>query len=369
VLLAHHHDVFAGAEMCLDELIWGIRSRRPDLDLHVIVAREGELCARYPGDGVTVHVIPNERWADFTAYGTRRRVATQVRNARATMQMAVLLRRLRPVAALTNTLTIPALAMAARAAGVRHVWLIHELGDGLHFMDGYSRTLGRMGDLSQLVVCNSEMVRSTLSPMLGGVRTEVVYPGVDVPACLPDNPEREAGPMRAVMVGHMCEVKGQRVALRAVALARRLGADVTLRLVGHCAPSFENILRADAARLDVEQYVSLTTQMTSPWTAYTSSHVALVCSRREPFGRVTVEAQKCGLAVCASRSGGTPEIVQQDVTGLLHDSGDEEALARDLVRLAQDEQLRRRLGQHARVSATERFSVTRYADQILDLVA
>ena len=369
VLLAHNHELFGGAEKCLDELVHGIRSSHPETELHVIVAREGELSARYPRVGVRVHVIPHERWADSTEFRPRRRLSRLTRNARAIARTYTLLRRLEPDAALTNTLTVPVLAAAARLAAVRHVWLVHELGEELHFARGYDRTLRRMGELSDLVVCNSEMVRDALAPLLGRVATQVVYPGVDVPPALPAAAPRRTGPLRAVMVGHMCEVKGQRVAIRAVARARMLGADVTLRLVGHCAPAFESILRTEVVQLGVEEHVSWTTQMTDPWTAYTSSHVALVCSKREPFGRVTVEAQKCGLAVCASRSGGTPEIVVHGVSGLLHEAGDAEALAHDLLRLAGDEPLRRRLARQARTSATERFSVSTYAERILGLAA
>jgi glycosyltransferase involved in cell wall biosynthesis len=369
VLLAHNHEVFGGAERCLDELVHGIRSVRPNTEVHVIVSREGELSARYPGVGISVHVIPHERWADLTEFSPRRKLARPARNARAIAHTVALLRRLRPAAALTNTLTVPVLAAAARLAGVRHAWLVHELGEELHFARGYERTLRRMGELSDVVVCNSEMVRDALAPLLGDVATQVVYPGVDVPTALPATVLRGVEPMRAVMVGHMSEVKGQRLAVRAVARARELGADVTLRIVGHCAPPFEQALRADVAQLGVEEHVSWTAQAADPWAAYTSSHVALVCSKREPFGRVTVEAQKCGLAVCASRSGGTPEIVVHGETGLLHEFGDTDALARDLVRLAGDERLRRRLARQARASATERFNVSAYAEQILGLVA
>src|SRR5437879_7940092 len=83
VLLAHNHEVFGGAEKCLDELIQGIRSAHPETELHVIVARAGELSARYPSVGVGVHVIPHERWADFTEFRPRRRLARPARNARA----------------------------------------------------------------------------------------------------------------------------------------------------------------------------------------------------------------------------------------------------------------------------------------------
>jgi glycosyltransferase involved in cell wall biosynthesis len=42
-----------------------------------------------------------------------------------------------------------------------------------------------------------------------------------------------------------------------------------------------------------------------------SADVVLVCARQEAFGRTTVEAMKLGKPVIGSRSGGTPELVQE----------------------------------------------------------
>jgi glycosyltransferase involved in cell wall biosynthesis len=369
VLLAHYHELFAGAEWCLDELIRGIRIVGPDVELHVVVPRAGELSARYPALGVKVHVIPNQRWADFTPYGPERRVAVQEANALAADRLTALLHDVKPVAAITNTMTVPALAVAARRANVPHLWVVHEFGDELHFLHGYEQTMRRIGELSRLVICNSEAVRGALAGPLGSVPTEVVYGGVDVPGDVPVSATHDGGPLRVVLVGRMCDAKGQAVAIRALASARKQGADVALRLVGQCDPGAERQLKDSAAQLGVEGHVAITPRRVDPWPIYASSHVALVCSKREPFGRVTVEAQKCGLAVCASRSGGTPEIVEHEVTGLLHDYGDAETLARDLTRLAVDERLRRHLGLQARATALRRFDVPAYANRMLALAS
>ena len=67
-------------------------------------------------------------------------------------------------------------------------------------------------------------------------------------------------------------------------------------------------------------------------------------SRQEPMGIVNVEAMAAGKAVIASRTGGVPEIVLQDQTGLLVTPGDEAALAGAIHALGTDTALRERLG-------------------------
>jgi len=69
-------------------------------------------------------------------------------------------------------------------------------------------------------------------------------------------------------------------------------------------------------------------------------HIHVTPSRwEEPFGIVTLEAMASGLATIASRTGGTPEFVED--AGLLFDKDDLDQLTAHLERLVFDEQLRR----------------------------
>jgi len=75
-------------------------------------------------------------------------------------------------------------------------------------------------------------------------------------------------------------------------------------------------------------------------------------SRHEPFGIVNLEAMAAGKAVVATRVGGVPEIVHDNVNGLLVPPEDETRLAQAISTLAGSETLRESMGtaaaQHAR---------------------
>ena len=62
------------------------------------------------------------------------------------------------------------------------------------------------------------------------------------------------------------------------------------------------------------------------------------------MGIVNLEAMAAGKAVVASRTGGVPEIVIENETGVLVTPGDAVALAEALRRVAGDDALRTRLG-------------------------
>jgi starch synthase len=75
----------------------------------------------------------------------------------------------------------------------------------------------------------------------------------------------------------------------------------------------------------------------------------------EPFGLPLAEAMSTGLACVGSRAGGIPDIVTDEVTGLLVERGDVAGLTRALRRLATDSGAREQMGSEARRRAVDYF--------------
>lgn len=75
----------------------------------------------------------------------------------------------------------------------------------------------------------------------------------------------------------------------------------------------------------------------------------------EGFGIVLLEAQACGKAVLAGRSGGTVEAIQSGVTGELVPCEQPEPLAEAIVGLLSDPERRRAMGAAGRAWVLGRF--------------
>jgi glycosyltransferase involved in cell wall biosynthesis len=85
----------------------------------------------------------------------------------------------------------------------------------------------------------------------------------------------------------------------------------------------------------------------------------------EGFGLAALEAMASARPVIATRVGSLPEVVSDEATGLLVDPQNVEALAAALVRLAEDADLRERMGEQARIRAQQEFSLERMVERTL----
>jgi N-acetyl-alpha-D-glucosaminyl L-malate synthase BshA len=86
-----------------------------------------------------------------------------------------------------------------------------------------------------------------------------------------------------------------------------------------------------------------------------AADVFILPSSQESFGLAALEAMACEVPVVASRVGGLPEVIEDGVNGFLHPLDDLEGMAASVIRLVNDDALRRRVADAARQSATSRF--------------
>jgi glycosyltransferase involved in cell wall biosynthesis len=98
-----------------------------------------------------------------------------------------------------------------------------------------------------------------------------------------------------------------------------------------------------------------------------SLDIAVVPSLSESFGLAALEALACGVPVVSTTAGGLKEIVIDGESGLLVPPGDAAALARALLTLLTNDQLRFRLAQGARRRA-QAFSPERRSRELLHLI-
>jgi rhamnosyl/mannosyltransferase len=158
----------------------------------------------------------------------------------------------------------------------------------------------------------------------------------------------------ALVVGRLVYYKGIDVLVRAAA-----HCNVALRIVGD-GPE-EPALRRLVASYRMEDRVEFVTNVPDAELPayYHSADMFVLPSthRTETFGIVQIEAMAAGLPVVSTKlPTGVPWVNQDQVTGLVVDPGDPEALARAIQSLADDPARRQTLGEAGRSRARLVFS-------------
>ena len=89
---------------------------------------------------------------------------------------------------------------------------------------------------------------------------------------------------------------------------------------------------------------------------HTSDVIVMPSLYDEPFGLVLVEAAAAKKPVVATATGGIPEVIQDNVTGLLFERDDDAALAAGIEKLLANPMLRQDMGRRAYERALDEFS-------------
>ena len=233
------------------------------------------------------------------------------------------------------------------------------------------------------VACNSsplaeEFIR--LHPEVPNVR--VIYRGVDLACYHPVGPATgplaDRPPVRFAFLGgfppylglpYGADTKGGATLLKAWQEAEPflISANASLLIAGSHTNISSVVRWRSALREPNRVYiVGLLDPETIPG-YLRSSDVVLVPSMREGLPNVAMEASACGRPVFGSDVGGIPEVVKDQVTGLILPAGDVQSWRNALVSYASQLPQLRLMGDRARERMELLFDSKQYATQMLDL--
>jgi len=153
--------------------------------------------------------------------------------------------------------------------------------------------------------------------------------------------------------------------LEAFALARMHLSDYRLVLVG--TPPSQEWFDQQCYKLGIASTVEIKGHVPDDILIqyYQQAGMFVLPSLQEGLGIVLLEAMACRTPVISTRCGGPEEVIVDEQTGLLVPTGDAQALAQAIVRLATDEHLRQALGDRARQAVIERYSTERIGKRLL----
>ncbi len=216
------------------------------------------------------------------------------------------------------------------------------------------------------IVAVSTTIASDLrarAPEIAATRLEIIPNPVDV-ASLRARAVSSSPPIQgpyALYLGKLAPNKGTS---HLVDIVERARLDWPLVIVGDGPDRATIEAQVRRSGRDIRLVGWVEQSQTTAWLAHAS--VLIFTSRGpESLSRVLLEASALGVPIAAMNTGGTPDIVKHGETGLL--SPTPEALANDVRRLADDESLRRQLGDAATRRAERTFDAAAVVQRIESL--
>jgi glycosyltransferase involved in cell wall biosynthesis len=183
--------------------------------------------------------------------------------------------------------------------------------------------------------------------------------GVD-PAVYAPRPFRyNPSPFEIVCVGRLARVKGHAVLIAAVARMARQGRAVFLRLVGD-GPERANLEnQVGESGLNARVFFEGWQNADRVRDCYQQADVFALASMAEGIPVALMEAMAMEIPCVATAVMGVPELIRNEVDGLLVAPANEEELAAALARYLDDSELRHRLGKAGRRRVAECYDLNR----------
>jgi glycosyltransferase involved in cell wall biosynthesis len=181
--------------------------------------------------------------------------------------------------------------------------------------------------------------------------------GVDLDSFCPRPALAEFCELEIVCVGRLVAAKGQHVLLSAFRELVLSGRNVRLRYVGK-GPDADS-LRSTARRYKVADQVTFEGAVSTDRVRELLSQAAVFVlpSFAEGIPIALMEAMAMEIPCVSTTVGGIPELIRNEVDGLLVPPSDEKLLSAALFRLIDDVCLRRRLGRAARLRIEDQYDL------------
>ncbi|MFF0746548.1 glycosyltransferase family 4 protein [Streptomyces sp. NPDC004111] len=236
----------------------------------------------------------------------------------------------------------------ADTAGHPVIGMSHESYDYSRQSSRFGRVLKHYKDVDRLLLLTQEDADKWAVKGLNNVGF--------MPNPLPMMPETVSprSEKTVVSIGRLSHQKGLDMMLDAWAEAAPQVPGWKLKLYG--AGELEHSLKKQAKELGLDDSVEWAGQTRDVVGALHGASVFAQSSRGEGFPLALLEAMACGVPCAAfDCAPGVHEIIQDEVDGLLARPGNTPELARQLVRLMQDQEMRDRMGDLARKNV-QRYS-------------
>jgi glycosyltransferase involved in cell wall biosynthesis len=233
----------------------------------------------------------------------------------------------------------------------------------LRLRKALARSVYRRGIRAKLAV--SSAVAEHYRKALSLDRVDVLYNPIDLRPvdAITQVPRRPEEPLHLILPGRLVPEKGHADLIAGLRDERLAHLSLKVTFAGH--GNLQSKLQHDLAELPFPTIITGVLEHGAFLKLLSHADIVITPSRFEGFGLAALEAMSLSKPVIASTAGGLPEVLGE--TGRLVNIGDVVALADAILELAEDSELRKRMGKAARARAEAKFSLRHITSQLVDI--
>lgn len=229
---------------------------------------------------------------------------------------------------------------------------------------------------SDRVIFVSDAIRSYMNKKVAFTDDRVIHNGIDIERYKPvvsrnrriiDGLLIDESKVVIGQIGSLIHRKGIDILIDAGKKLAERGLEFHVVLVGSGAE--EDRFREIVSSLRLGQYFTFYGNTDTPDIFYKHIFdINVLASRSEAFGLALAEGAACGLPCVGSNTEGIPEVMLDNETGLLFESGNADDLANKLELLIREPALRKEFGNNGRKYVVVHLSLSKQVDEFTDVI-
>jgi glycosyltransferase involved in cell wall biosynthesis len=206
-------------------------------------------------------------------------------------------------------------------------------------------------EYSDNIITYSKLILPEVSQLIGKIddsKVVIIKNAVDSSRFLPSDTNINEN---ILFVGRVHPLKRIEDIIKSISQVKTQFPNVKVNLIGNIeSKTYYYMLENLIKKLDCEQNVKFVGPVTNEQIVkhYQNSQIFVFMGKNEGIPRSILEAMACGNAVIAAPNSGIPDVISDFKNGLLVKNGDHELLAKRIIELLRDTELRKRLGDNAR---------------------
>ncbi|MCS4487687.1 glycosyltransferase family 4 protein [Streptococcus sciuri] len=265
-----------------------------------------------------------------------------------------------------NTLTSFVGAEVAKREHIKLVWHIREFMEedlGIEFCQ--PKKAVALVHQANATIAISQAIDIKFAPIFAVDCHEVIYNGVSIEDYFIDKTPFSAGTIRLLSSGRIMPGKGQKDLLLALAmLSEQTRRKIVCDMIGNVESQayFDELMSIkEKYQLDNVHFHGFQNDTKA---FFEKADVLCVCSKKEAFGRITVEGMLSGALVIGTNSGGTKEIIDHHKTGYLYSPENAKELCTILEEVVKHQEKAQKIAKKGQNKAIKMFSDTANAHSV-----